>query len=131
VLIEHLARLLEATSAGVIFAAAIFGQDVEKSTPRVFSAEEIIQCMLASERARTAELREYTAVRRYSLDNRRFNKDAAMTVHMKYRHPDHKEFSIVAESGPAVIRGGYFIRCWLPKRNPPEDHCARPPGSRR
>lgn len=53
-------------------------------------------------------LKQYTSVRRYTLDNRRFNKHAEMVVRMDFTAPGQKRFEVISESGSAIIRNRIF-----------------------
>lgn len=56
----------------------------------------------------TPQLREYTSVRRYVLENKRISKRAEMTVRVKFRYPGHKEFEVISEQGSGTIRKRVF-----------------------
>lgn len=74
------------------------------------TSEEIVARMMAADETRTAKLMDYTSVRRYSLENKRFGVRAAMTVKVTYKSPGPKRFQIVEESGPGAIRTKVFKR---------------------
>ncbi len=60
--------------------------------------------MMEADRRVTPELRNYTSVRQYSLENLRFGNTAGITVQMSYRYPGHKEFRVLSEHGSGAIR---------------------------
>ncbi len=74
------------------------------------TADEIVARMMAADEVRTTRLRDYTSVRRYSLENKRFGVRAAMTVKVTYQSPGKKHFEIVEESGPSAVRTKVFQR---------------------
>jgi outer membrane lipoprotein-sorting protein len=65
---------------------------------------EILERLSRNETARALELKHYTSIRTYHLYNRRFHKTADMTVKVTYRYPGRKQFEVVSESGPAIVR---------------------------
>jgi outer membrane lipoprotein-sorting protein len=64
---------------------------------------EILREMDAHDRAMAASLTGYTCDRRYSLENRRFHKKAAMRVRMTYSSPGKKRFEVLGEEGSAIL----------------------------
>jgi hypothetical protein len=74
------------------------------------SADEIVKKLMAADDARHAALRDYSAVRKYSLVNSRFGVKASLTVRMTYRAPGPKQFEEIAHSGPAPLRSKIFQR---------------------
>ena len=74
------------------------------------TADEIVARMMAAGDARTSKLGEYTSVRHYSLDNKRFGVRAAMTARVGYRFPGVKTYEILEQSGPGAIRSRVFKR---------------------
>ena len=70
--------------------------------------DQVIQRMSEMDRSRVAELQSYTVTRRYSLENRRFNKRVEMTVRMSYTAPGKKEFEVLSEKGSGAIRKRVF-----------------------
>lgn len=66
--------------------------------------ETIIARMMQADEARRATLERYTGMRRYRVENRRFNKRAEMLVRCRFSRPGTKEFEIVSESGSAAVR---------------------------
>src|SRR6478672_1223802 len=74
------------------------------------TADEIVARMVAADDARAPKLHDYTSVRKYSLDNKRFAVHAAMTVRVTYQYPGPKHFEITEQSGPAPVRAKVFRR---------------------
>lgn len=60
--------------------------------------------MAVMDQQRLAALQNYTATRRYVLDNKRFKKHAEMVVRMTYTAPGRKHFEVLSESGSSWIR---------------------------
>ena len=91
------------------FAALVSGGDVcaqpdDRSPTPSITLDELLSRMREKDTARTAALRDYSSTRRYTLENRKFGTTAEMTVRMLYRHPGGKEFEVLSEQGPAIIR---------------------------
>lgn len=74
------------------------------------TTEQILARMMEVDRATEAQLREYTSIRRYYLENKRFGKQAEMTVRMRFQHPGRKQFEVLSERGSATIRKLVFRR---------------------
>lgn len=74
------------------------------------SPDSIVARMLETERRNETELREYTSERRYFMENKRFGKKAESRVRMSFRHPDVKEFAVLAESGSRFVHQRVFRR---------------------
>ena len=104
------ATALRACSISLVLAGIACGQNGGDGDDHALSGPEIIARMVEMDRLRTAQLREYTSVRLYHLENRRFQKTAEMTVQLRFRHPGRKEFAILSESGSGVIRERVFRR---------------------
>lgn len=68
------------------------------------SLQEILDRMAVSESVRARTLHHYTSTRTYHFQNQRFRKTAEMTVRLTYRHPGLKDFEVLSESGPGVVR---------------------------
>jgi hypothetical protein len=71
---------------------------------------EIIEGMSRSEAAQSRDLKHYTSIRTYHLENRRFKTTADMTVRLTYRYPGRKEFEVLSESGPGTLRDRVLLR---------------------
>ena len=63
---------------------------------------------MEADRTTTPQLRDYTSVRRYVLENKRFGQRAEMTVRLSFWFPGHKEFEILSEQGSASVRKRVF-----------------------
>jgi hypothetical protein len=90
--ILHLAVLLASGLAGL-----------NESVPAM-RTDEIVSRMIEMDAMRRAALQSYISVRRYTVDNKRFNKHAEMTVRMKYTFPGTKSYEVISQSGSGVIR---------------------------
>ncbi|MBI3695343.1 MAG: hypothetical protein HY238_10980 [Acidobacteria bacterium] len=104
------ATAFRACSISLVFAGVVCGQNGGDGYDRTLSAQEIVARMVEMDRARTAQLADYTSLRRYHLENKRFQKTADMTVKARYRRPGRKEFAVLSESGSGVIRERVFHR---------------------
>jgi hypothetical protein len=71
---------------------------------------EIVDRMIAHNLARSRELREYTSLRRYWLEDKRLGIRAQMTVKATYRSHADQRFDIIEESGPPAVRKKVFHR---------------------
>ena len=74
------------------------------STPRPAALPEVLSRMAQHERMHSSSLLRYTCLRRYTLNNIRFHKQAEVIVRMTYRQPGRKSFEVVSEKGPSLIR---------------------------
>jgi hypothetical protein len=74
------------------------------------TADEVMALMVSRDRDRQANLRGYTAVRRYVLENQAHHKRAEMLVRMTCREDGSKEFTVVSESGWGGARKFVFPR---------------------
>jgi hypothetical protein len=72
--------------------------------PPEMTLQKILELMSRNETASELQLQHYTSTRSYHLYNRRFRKTAEMTVKVTFRYPGNKEFEVVSESGPSVVR---------------------------
>ena len=72
------------------------------------STEQVVARMMDVDKLLSPQLREYTSVRRYVLENKRFGKRAEMTVRLTFRYPGRKDFEVVSEQGSATIRKRVF-----------------------
>jgi hypothetical protein len=66
--------------------------------------QQVLKRMDEQDQLRSASLARYTCIRRYLLDNHRFHTTAELSVRMTYSHPGHKEFEVLSERGPSIIR---------------------------
>jgi len=76
----------------------------DATPPQTLTIEQILQQMDEHDRAMASSVKEYTCLRRYALENRRFHKKAEINVRMTYSSPGHKKFEVLSETGPSVIR---------------------------
>ncbi|MCE5309140.1 MAG: hypothetical protein LLG20_15985 [Acidobacteriales bacterium] len=72
------------------------------------TAPEIVDRMMQADTKRLAAFLGYTGMRRYRLENRRFNKRAEMTVRVTCDRTGAKTFDVVAESGSGFVRNRVF-----------------------
>ena len=68
------------------------------------SLDEILGNMAKWDTARATASSQYTCIRRYTLENRRFHKTAEITARMRCTASGRKSFEILSEKGPAIIR---------------------------
>lgn len=91
------------------------GQSVQESDPPEANAsihpsqsdangDEIIAALVKQNDLRSAQLREYSALRIYSLTNLQGKLHARETVRMEYVAPDKKTFVTTSEEGSGVVR---------------------------
>jgi len=80
------------------------------STPALPTADEVVARMMAHDAERLATLHEFTAMRRYVLENRNHHKRAEMLVRMICRADGSKQFAIVSENGWGGARKHVFPR---------------------
>jgi len=66
--------------------------------------EELLARMAEKDQGRAATLQDYSSLRRYALDNKRFHTTAEMTVRMTWRHPGDKSFEVLSEQGSSTVR---------------------------
>jgi hypothetical protein len=103
-------RVCAGWAAGLCLAGIAFSQHHGEIGERTLASAEIIARMLEMDRVREANLREYTSIRRYRLENTRFRRVVETIVHSAYRAPEEKKFTIVSESGSKVIGKKVFHR---------------------
>jgi hypothetical protein len=68
------------------------------------TAESLLSQMVEHDRRRAVSLLEYSANRRYQVTNRNGKLRLETQVSLRYQSPDSKEFKILSESGPALLR---------------------------
>lgn len=68
------------------------------------NADQIVSRMLELDATRREALHTYVSVRRYTVDNKRFNKHAEMIIRMKYTFPGTKSYEVISQKGSGVIR---------------------------
>lgn len=79
-------------------------QPMESSLTSAVDLPALLAGMAERDQVRTTALREYSSVRRYALENRKFGVTGEMTVRMTYRQPGNKAFEMVSEHGSALVR---------------------------
>jgi hypothetical protein len=60
--------------------------------------------MVQADEKRLAEFQGYTAIRRYSLENKRVNKSAEIMVRVTCTSTGSRSFAVLSESGSSIIR---------------------------
>jgi hypothetical protein len=76
----------------------------DTTEPAPLKLEQILHEMDQHDRVMVGSLKQYTCLRRYALENRRFHKKAELSVRMTYSSTGHKTFEVLSEHGPSVIR---------------------------
>jgi hypothetical protein len=66
--------------------------------------QQVLKQMDEQDHVRSALLARFTCSRRYVLDNQRFHIKAELSVRMTCGYPGHKEFKVVGERGPSIVR---------------------------
>jgi hypothetical protein len=84
---------------GILFPLVLTGDVVQPLT-----VQQVLKQMEEHDGVRSASLAHYTCTRRYALDNRRFHATAQLNVRMTYRYPGRKNFEVLAERGPSIVR---------------------------
>jgi outer membrane lipoprotein-sorting protein len=72
------------------------------------ATEQVVARMMEADSIMTPRLCDYTSVRRYVLENKRFGQRAEMIVKLSFRYPGHKQFEVLAEHGSGTIRKRVF-----------------------
>ena len=94
------------------FALLIVGFPAVAQQPTVsapFSAEEVIQRVVAMNEVRAKALESYSSLRSYRLECHCLShKKADMVVRADYHAPDKKSFTIVSEEGSGTVRNKVF-----------------------
>jgi len=75
-----------------------------QNAPPAPDADVIVERMMRADDIRRAALAGYTGMRRYRVENRRFNKRAEVTVRVSCQQAGAKTFEVVEESGSGFIR---------------------------
>jgi hypothetical protein len=99
---------LTASAARAADVAAV-GQTLPPLTPlnpayQGMTGDELFARLLECNRARDARLRQYSAVRTYSVTNDRGKLYAQEVVRVDYQAPDHKSFRTMSEEGSGLVR---------------------------
>ena len=69
------------------------------------SGDEILARLESENSRRHLLLKEYSGSRRYTLQNSRFGKQAAVAVLMRYRHPEGERHTVLTRSGSDTLNG--------------------------
>jgi negative regulator of sigma E activity len=69
------------------------------------SGEEILARMESETGRRHDLLKQYSGSRRYSLQNPRFGKEAAVGIEMRYQETDGERYTVVTQSGSVKLIG--------------------------
>ena len=85
-----------------IFLVLIHGLTAELVSP---SGDEILARMESADGRRHDLLKRYTGSRRYTLQNARFGKEAAVGIEMKYHEPDGERYRVLTQSGSDKLIG--------------------------
>ena len=69
------------------------------------SSDQIVQRMMRKNAERAEALRGFRGTRSYHLEYKGFpgNREAQMVVNVDYQAPDHKEFTVVSQSGSKLL----------------------------
>jgi len=97
-------RLVAAVLLAFLAPAIARGQVTSVATPKPLDLEELVSRMMEADRARTAALKNYSSLRLYALENKRFGTSAEIRVRMTFQPPHQKAFEIVSEKGSGIIR---------------------------
>ena len=84
---------------GILFSSALASE-----VSRPLTLQEVVRQMDERDRALSASLVQYTCLRRYMLNNRRFHQTAELRVRITYSSSGHKPFEVLSERGLSVIR---------------------------
>jgi len=83
--------------------------DLDASSARTgfasLSSDQIVQRMMRKNAERAQALRGFRGTRSYHLEYKGFpgNREAHMVVNVDYQAPDHKEFTVVSQSGSKLL----------------------------
>jgi hypothetical protein len=69
------------------------------------TGDEILARIEIETNRRQTRLQEYSGARLYTLQNRRFGKEAAVSVRMDYRHAEADRYTVVKRSGSERLNG--------------------------
>ena len=96
-------------SAALAAVAPTAGQSLPPLAPlnpayQSMTGDELFAKVLESNRVRDARLRQYSAVRTYSVTSDRGKLYAQEVVRVDYQAPDHKSFRTLSEEGSGLVR---------------------------
>ncbi|MGH9466911.1 MAG: hypothetical protein ACRD1Y_06110 [Terriglobales bacterium] len=87
----------------LLLSEVVLAQQMQGKYP--LSTEQVVARMVRTNAARRQALHAYTATRTYTLVYHGLGKKrAAMTVQVRYQQPGPKRFTVVSESGSAMLR---------------------------
>jgi hypothetical protein len=89
---------------GLALLAPLARGDKPETLAQPLSLEQILHKMEQHDQATAGVFSGYTCLRRYALENRRFHKNAELSVRMTYTSPGHKTFEVLSEQGSSVLR---------------------------
>ena len=99
-------------SIAIAFLVAVVPTKTESAAPvtagstsnDVVTVGGLISQLVQHDRMRAVSLLEYSANRRYQVTNEKGKLRSETQVSLQYQSPDSKEFKIVSENGPALLR---------------------------
>ena len=104
-------RLGVISSIAIMFLGTFIPIKTESAAPVPGSTSKVvvtvgglISQLVQHDRMRAVSLLEYSANRRYQVTNEKGKLRSETQVALQYQSPDSKEFKIVSESGPAMLR---------------------------
>lgn len=97
-------KVLRAVIATGLMWPLVLGAATVTSAPESLTLDQILRRMDDHDRAMAVSLPGYTCLRRYTLENRRFHKQAELSVRMTYLSPGHKKFQVLSEQGASYLR---------------------------
>lgn len=84
--------------------AFFFAAAMQGGPPPSLPVPEILERMMQADAARRAALAGYSGIRHYRFENKKYNKQAEITVRMSCGSDGLKTFEVVGESGSAFVR---------------------------
>ncbi len=75
-----------------------------QAVPPALEASKIVERLVCADDARRTALAGYTGLRRYRLENKRFNKRAELTARVVCERSGAKRFEVLEESGSGFVR---------------------------
>jgi hypothetical protein len=93
--------------------------------PPAPSLEQVVQQMEQADKWRTTALQNYTVMRRYLVENKRFHRQAEMVVRVTYSSPGTKKFEVISESGSGAVRRLALRRLIQAEERNSQDEVAR------
>jgi outer membrane lipoprotein-sorting protein len=102
-----MAKLPACLGSLLLFSSALWAQPSEGQPtvpPPALSPDQVVQQVEQADQWRTTALQNYTVMRRYRVENKRFHKQAEMVVRITYSSPGTKRFEVISESGSGAVR---------------------------